>query len=154
MKRKIILPTILSLLIGGYLGFLIFNQYDQNNSQTTFNESDEHIYFLQQGVYSNLESIEENTKEISDYIYFKEDDKYKVYVGITTNSENADKITKIFKDKNYDIYIKERNIKDKAFVEKLKQYDELIKNTEDQNVILGLLKQILNEYEQVVNNDE
>ncbi len=153
MKRKIILPTILSLLIGGYLGYLIFNQYKQNNV-TTFNESDESIYFLQQGVYSNEESILSNTKEISDYIYFKEDDKYKVYVGITTNKENAEKISNIFKDKNIDIYIKEMGISDKAFVEKLKQYDELIKATEDQNVILGIVKQILSEYEQVVKNGE
>lgn len=153
MKRKIILPTILSLLIGGYLGYLIFNQYKQNNI-TTFNESDEPIYFLQQGVYSNEESILSNTKEISDYIYFKEDDKYKVYVGITTNKENAEKISNIFKDKNIDIYIKEMGISDKAFVEKLKQYDELIKATEDQNVILGIVKQILSEYEQVVKNGE
>ena len=153
MKRKIILPTILSLLIGGYLGYLIFNQYKQYNI-TTFNEADEPIYFLQQGVYSNEESIQSNTKEISDYIYFKEDDKYKVYVGITTNKENAEKISNIFKDKNIDIYIKEMGISDKAFVEKLKQYDELIKATEDQNVILGIVKQILSEYEQVVKNGE
>ena len=153
MKRKIILPTILSLLIGGYLGYLIFNQYKQNNV-TTFSESDEPIYFLQQGVYSSEESILSNTKEISDYIYFKEDDKYKVYVGITTSKENAEKISNIFKDKNIDIYIKEMGISDKAFVEKLKQYDELIKATEDQNVILGIVKQILSEYEQVVKNGE
>ncbi len=153
MKRKIILPTILSLLIGGYLGYLIFNQYKQNNV-TTFSESDEPIYFLQQGVYSSEESILSNTKEISDYIYFKEDDKYKVYVGITTSKENAEKISNIFKDKNIDIYIKEMGISDKAFVEKLKQYDELIKATEDQNVILGIIKQILSEYEQVVKNGE
>lgn len=154
MKRKIIVPTILSLLIGSYLGYLIFNQYNQNNDETVFSEKREPIYFLQQGVYSNIDSINENTTGISDYIYFMEDDKYKVYVGITTNKDNANKISQIFKDKNFDIYVKEREIEDKAFVEKLKQYDELIKTTNDQNVILGLLKQILNEYEQVVKNGE
>lgn len=155
MKNKIIVPTILSILIGGYLGYLIFNQYKYNNSDvTTFNEESTPIYFLQQGVYSSIESMNENTNEISDYIYFKEDDKYKVYIGITTNKDNAEKITNIFKDKNYEIYTKEMNIEDKAFVEKLKQYDELIKASDDQNVILGLLKQILNEYEQVMKNSE
>ena len=155
MKNKIIIPTILSILIGGYLGYLIFNQYKYNNSDVaTFNEGNIPIYFLQQGVYSSIESMNENTNEISDYIYFKEDNKYKVYIGITTNKDNVEKITNIFKDKNYDIYTKEINIEDKAFIEKLKQYDELIKASEDQNVILGLLKQILNEYEQVMKNSE
>jgi len=154
MKRKIILPTILSLIIGSYLGYLIFNQYKTGNNNTVFKQTNESIYFLQQGVYSSEESINENTKGISDYIYFKEDDKYKVYVGLTTNKENVSKISDIFKDKNFDIYVIEKEIPDKAFIEKLKQYDELIKTTDDQNVILGLLKQILNEYEQVVKNGE
>ena len=156
MKQKIIIPTIFSLLIGGYLGYLIFTQYNRNNvDNTVFNEADtDAVYFLQQGVYSSVENIEENTKLISDYIYAKEDDKYKVYVAITTNRANADKISNIFKEKNYDIYVKEVNISDKAFVEKLKQYDQLIEASEDQNVILGIVKQILNEYELVVKNEQ
>ena len=153
MKRKIIIPTILSLLIGSYLGYLIFNQYKLSQSSSAFNES-EIIYFLQQGVYSSLESIEENTTQISDYIYTKEEDKYKVYVGLTTNKSNAEKVSNIFKEKNYDIYIKEMSISDKSFIEKLKQYDQLVESTEDYNVILGLMKQVLNEYELVVKNNE
>lgn len=154
MKRKIIIPTIFSLLIGSYLGYLIFTQYKQNNNDNSvFNENNP-IYFLQQGVYSNIESIEKNTTLISDYIYTKEDDKYKVFVGLTASRENAEKISAIFTEKNYDIYIKEVNINDDAFVEKLKQYDKLIEATNDQNVILGIVKQILNEYELVVKNNE
>lgn len=153
MKSKIIMPTIISLMIGSYLGYLIFNQYKNNTIETAFNEETK-IYFLQQGVYSSIESINENTKLISDYIYFKDDEQYRVYVGITTNNDNANKIKQIFNNKNYDIYIKEMSISDEAFVEKLKQYDELIKATTDEAVILGIVKQILNEYELVVKNDE
>lgn len=153
MKSKLIIPTIISLVVGSYLGYLIFNQYKNNTIIPAFNEQ-ENVYFLQQGVYSSIESINENTKMISDYIYYKENDQYKVYVGITTNSDNAAKIKQIFNNKNYDIYIKEIPISDNAFVEKLKQYDELINATTDEAVILGIIKQILNEYELVVKNDE
>ena len=153
MKSKLIIPTIISLVVGSYLGYLIFNQYKNNTSITTFNEQ-QNVYFLQQGVYSSVESINENTTMISDYIYYKDNEQYKVYVGITTSSDNADKIKKIFNNKNYDIYIKEMSISDKAFIEKLKQYDELINVTTDEAVILGIVKQILNEYELVVKNGE
>lgn len=153
MKSKLIIPTIISLVVGSYLGYLIFNQYKNNTIIPAFNEQ-ENVYFLQQGVYSSIESINENTKMISDYIYYKENDQYKVYVGITTSRDNAAKIKQIFNNKNYDIYIKEIPISDNAFIEKLKQYDELINATTDEAVILGIIKQILNEYELVVKNDE
>lgn len=153
MKNKIIIPTIVSLLVGSYLGYIIFNQYKNNNVENVFNEN-EKVYFLQQGVYSNIENIEKNTTQISDYIYFKDNEQYRVFVGLTTNNENSKKIKGIFNNKNYDIYIKEINISNRAFIEKLKQYDELISATTDEAVILGIVKQILNEYELVVKSDE
>lgn len=148
MKNKIIIPSILSLLIGSYLGFIIFRQY-KNTSETVFSETTI-IYFLQQGVYSTKESMEDNTKSISEYIYTLENNQYKVYVGITTEKNNALKIKEIFNDKGIDIYIKEMNIDDMSFIEKLKQYDEIIKVSTDNNAIIELENQILNEYELVV----
>lgn len=152
MKSKLIVPITLSIFIGSYLGFLLFKQY-KNTSQSVFNETTP-IFFLQQGVYTTKESMEENTKLLNDYIYSLEDNQYRVFVAITTNNENAEKIKTIFNNKQVDIYIKESTISDASFIEKLKQYDELIKNTEDESVIIGLLKQILSEYELVVKSNK
>ena len=152
MKSKLIVPITLSIFIGSYLGFLLFKQY-KNTSVSVFNETTP-IYFLQQGVYTTKESMEENTKLLSDYIYSLEDNQYRVFVAITTDSENAEKIKTIFNNKKIDIYIKEDNISDASFIEKLKQYDELIKTTNDESVIIGLLKQILSEYELVVKSNK
>jgi len=152
MKSKLIVPITLSIFIGSYLGFLLFKQY-KNTSQSVFYETTP-IYFLQQGVYSTKESMEVNTKLLSDYIYSLEDNQYRVFVAITTNKDNAEKIKNIFTNKQIDIYIKESYISDASFVEKLKQYDELIKTSEDESVIIGLLKQILSEYELVVKSNK
>jgi len=152
MKNKIIIPTILSLLVGSYLGFVIFNQY-KNTSETVFSESTI-IYFLQQGVYSSKESMENNTKLLSEYIYTLEENQYRTFVSITASKENAEKIKNIFNHKGIDIYIKERNIEDMAFVEKLKQYDEIIRTSTDENAIMELESQILNEYELVVKSNK
>ncbi len=148
MKNKIIIPSILSLMIGSYLGFIIFRQY-KTTSQSVFSETTI-IYFLQQGVYSSKESMEDNTKLLSEYIYTLEDGQYRVFVGITTDKSNSEKIKEIFNNRGIDIYIKERNIEDMAFVEKLKQYDEIIRTSNDESAILELESQILNEYELVV----
>jgi len=152
MKSKLIVPITLSIFIGSYLGFLLFKQY-KNTSQSVFYETTP-IYFLQQGVYSTKESMESNTKLLSDYIYSLEDNQYRVFVALTTNKDNAEKIKTIFNNKQIDIYIKESSISDASFVEKLKQYDELIKTSEDESVIIGLLKQILSEYELVVKSNK
>jgi len=45
MKNKIIIPTILSLLVGSYLGFVIFNQY-KNTSETVFSEAQWSYLFM------------------------------------------------------------------------------------------------------------
>ena len=148
MKNKIIIPSVLSLMIGSYLGFIIFRQY-KTTSQSVFSETTT-IYFLQQGVYSSKESMEDNAKLLSEYIYTLEDEQYRVFVGITTDKSNSEKIKGIFNNKGIDIYIKERNIENMAFVEKLKQYDEIIRTSNDETAILELESQILNEYELVV----
>lgn len=152
MKTKLIVPITLSIFIGSYLGFLLFKQY-KTTSQSVFNETTP-IYFLQQGVYTKKESMEENTKNLTDYIYSLEDGQYRVFVGITTSMENANKIKKIFDNKKVELYIKERTISETSFIEKLKQYDELIRTTEDESVVMGILKQILGEYELVVKSNK
>ena len=148
MIKKVLIPLVLSLTLGFSFGIIIYNQY-KNNSESVFSENIP-IYFLQQGVYSSKESMEENTKNISDYIYSVENNQYKVFVSINTNFDNAKKIKQIFNNKGIYIYIKELNVTDKAFVEKLKQYDELIASSVDDVAILGLAKQIISEYELVV----
>ena len=152
MKTKLIVPITLSIFIGSYLGFLLFKQY-KITSQSVFNETIP-IYFLQQGVYTKKESMEQNTKNLTDYIYSLEDEQYRVFVGITTSMENANKIKNIFNNKKIDIYIKESSVNEASFIEKLKQYDELIRATEDESVVMGILKQILGEYELVVKSNK
>ncbi len=152
MKYKIIVPLILSLLIGSFLGFVIFRQYKETSKSVFLEETP--IYFLQQGVYSKKESMEENTKLLEHYIYTKENNQYRVFVSINTNKDNAEKIKTIFNDKGIDIYIKEGKIENKAFVEKLKQYDELIKASNDEQAIKEIIKQILSEYELAVKENQ
>lgn len=152
MKFKIIIPILLSIIIGTYLGYMIFNQYS-NNSESIFSESIP-IYFLQQGVYSSKTSMEDNTKLLSEYIYSLEDNKYRVFVGISSDKKNSEKVKSIFNKKGIDIYIKEGYISDKSFVEKLKQYDQIITSSNDEGAILELEKQILSEYELVVKSNK
>ena len=147
MKKSNLIPIILSLAIGIYLGNIIYTSYKNNlKLEESFNE-DNVAYILQQGVYSSKDSMNENTKNLTDYIYVLDNNKYVVFVCITSNMDNANKIKTIYNDKGIDIYIKDINISDSAFYEKLKEYDKMISNNSDNNEILNIEEQVLKEYE-------
>ena len=108
---------------------------------------------LQYGVYSSNDSMVENTKNLKNYFYYIENNKYHVIIGVTLDKDLKDKIKKANSIDN-DIYIKKVSINNDEFIESLKQYDNLIKNTEDKTTILTAEKQILSKYEELIINNE
>ena len=150
-KIKYLIPILLAILIGIYFGNIIYKNY-KNNTEKVFGETENNVFFLQQGVYSSLESLEENTKILTDYIYVLDNNTYRVFVGISSNLDVANKIKTVYNDKGINIYIKDINISNSAFVEKLKEYDKSIIDTDDINQILNMQNQIMKEYEILMKN--
>ena len=152
--KKVIFPLMAASLIGFILGQFMFNQYNsKSNITTVFSEKGEKVYFLQQGVYSSKESMEENTASFNSYIYDLIDDKYYVYVGLTMMKENIEKLQGYFEDMGYIIYVKEFNIDNIEFLESLTNYDKMLSNTESKQTIKTLINQVLSKYEELVQND-
>lgn len=141
MNAKTLISFVISILIGLLFGNLVLSQYKNNISHDT---NDYAIYMVQQGVYSTMESMEENTVDLSDYMYVKKDDKYYVYLGVTQDIATAN----IIKD-NYDmdLYIKENNIDDEELVMMIKQNDDLIKENNSKKDVLSYSKKSLEIYE-------
>lgn len=147
--KKFLIPIILAILTGIVMAKIVFSQYDTPKLQTVFNENEE-IMLLQIGVYSNKDSMKENTKDFDYYIYQQQDTLYYVFVGITQNESNLDKIKKIYQDSGYDVYVKKINVDNQAFLEILKQYDEVIAKTDDQKIIKTINGKVLKKYEELV----
>ena len=102
--KKYIAPILCSICLGFFMGFFLCNQYDQKiDIKTVFSESKK-LYFLQSGVYSSLESMQQNVTGLKNYIYTEQDSKYYVYIGITTTEENANKLKGIYEQNGYSIY--------------------------------------------------
>ena len=94
--KKYITPILCSICLGFFMGFFLCNQYEGKvDLKTVFSES-EPLYFLQSGVYSSLESMQENVANLSNYIYTEEAGKYYVYIGITSSEANVDKLKGIY----------------------------------------------------------
>lgn len=150
IMKKYITTFFIALLIGLVIGRFILNQYTfEGKIVPTFKTSNT-VYFIQQGVYSSKESMESSTTALPYYIYNIEDNKYYVYIGITENSENVDKIKGYYEDLGYITYVKEFNINDDDFITVLKQYDSLLKESTDEEVIGTVCSQVLNKYEELV----
>lgn len=147
--KKYLFTFFSALVIGFFLGNFFLKQYNDFNGIKVSNTGD-NLYFIQYGVFSNLKELEDNTINLQNYVYNEQDSLYYVYVGITKLKENADKILKHYNSLGYDVSIKEFEISNKAFIELLKNYDDILKKTDDDTTISSIVNQVLAKYEEVV----
>lgn len=147
MKTSFIVPIIISILLGGLCGKLVFSQYQMK--QEVFNENNT-VYFLQQGVYSSEESLNKNTAQLQSKVSVLENGKYYVYIGITKNLENAKKVKKMYEEKGYNIYQKELPISNYEFINNLEQYDILLTSAQKEEEIQSVIDVILASFEETV----
>lgn len=154
MKIKGLYPFIFCILLGGLMGKFMLDQYETNEKEISVALTSNTVYFIQQGVYSSKESMEDNINNVSYYIYNESDGKYYAYIGMTLKSENAEKLKSYFKNLGYDTYVKEFVINNASFLEVLQQYDMMLENTDDGNTISAICSQVLGKYEELVLSDE
>lgn len=153
MKFGNIYLVILCIGIGFLMGSFMLQQYNKEETNTVFSENTE-IYFIQLGVYSSKESMEENVKDIAYYIYSEQDGQYYVYIGMTASESNKEKLSSYFHNIGYDTYAKKYEINNTAFLEILKQYDLMLENTNEGSTISAICSQVLGKYEELVLIDE
>ena len=147
--KKYFFPVMVSLIIGISMAYFIIKQYEGMLSLAVSSNA-ESLYYIQRGVYSDIENMENNMKEFTDYIYNVEDNEYHTYIGITTSKENALKIQNYYKSIGYETVLVEKITDNKEFTDILKQYDELLNKTEDNESIKVICNQVLAKYEELV----
>lgn len=156
--KKNIETVVVCIAVGFLMGQFMFHQYKKDerpssNSNIPVMQTTETLYFLQQGVYSNLDSMKQNLTDFEYYIYTEKDGKYYVYVAIIKSEKNMEKLKGFFNQKGYDIYVKEISVTSTAFIEVLNQYEQLLNGTNDEKTIQAACAQILAKYEELVVND-
>lgn len=151
MKKTFILG-IAFILLGTVVGTILRGEY-QEEILDAFGTGKSY-YFLQEGVYSTEENLEENIKNLDTKLIIEEDGKYYVYLGITQEKANAEKIKQIYENDGYQIYIKERNISNEEFYNNVNQFDLLIQSTDNPEEILTIEEVVLANYEEIVKKDK
>ena len=145
--KKYLLTIIVSLLVGFLLSFYMLKEYESVNIIPVFNVK-ETAYLVQQGVYSSMESMQKNTSHLTDYIYSVIDNMYYVYIGISLESDNVNKIQEYYKSKDIKTIIKTTTISDNDLINSLRQYDMVLKETNEEETIKEIIKQTLSKYKE------
>lgn len=148
--KKYFKTFILASIIGFFLGIMCIKQYKDTASIKVVGSTNT-LYFIQYGVFSSKENMEENTINLQNYIYNINEELYYVYVGITKDKDNANKIVMYYQDLGYSTIIKEYDVNNKEFIKEINNLDDILRNTEDSTVIGSISNQSLEKYESVVN---
>ena len=147
--KKYFITFILALAIGFFLSDFFLNQYRDYKGVKVSNSGEE-LYFIQYGVFSSLDSMEENTISLENYVYTVENNMYYVYIGISADKDVSQKIASYYKKIGYETIEKKYLVSNKNFLELLSTYDQIIKGTEDETALSSLINQVLIKYEEVV----
>ena len=145
--KKTMLLAVIFVVLGAICGNYLYQKAP--DSISVFQE-DNAYYFLQEGVYSSMEIMQENAGDLTNKLTILEDNKYYVYVGITKTRENAEKIQKIYKDMGYQTYIKEMKLDNEEFSNNVVQFDLLVKESDSADDILTIEEVVLATYEDLI----
>lgn len=145
--KKTMLLAVIFVFLGAICGnYLYRNALD---SISVFQENNT-FYFLQEGIYSSKDIMQENVGDLTNKLAVLEDNKYYVYVGITMDKDNANKIKKIYEDMGYKIYIKSVALDNEEFVSNVSQFDLLVKESDSKDDILTVEEVVMANYEQII----
>ncbi len=146
MNKKIILSVVFTMLLGIATAKVVYSKTISSDDKKSNNT----VYFLQLGVYTNKNSMQLDTKGIENKIVTQENDKYYVYVGISKSKKNLEKISKLYKNDGYSLYIKEMSVLNNEFLVNLEQFDKLIESAKTNEEINTINMVILSSYEEMV----
>ena len=146
MNKKIILSVVFTMLLGIATAKVVYSKTISSDDKKSNNT----VYFLQLGVYTNKNSMQLDTKSIENKIVTQENDKYYVYVGISKSKKNLEKVSKLYKNDGYSLYIKEMSVLDNEFLVNLEQFDKLIESAKTNEEINTINMVILSSYEEIV----
>lgn len=145
MNKKFLISIIIVIILGILSAKSVYSLSDDINKKNMY-------YFLQLGVYENLDNLNEDTKNIDDKIVLKENNNFYVYVGISKDKNNLKKLSNMYKNLGYNLLIKTKAIVSEEFIANLEQFDKLLKQTNDLEELKKIMAVILSSYQEMVIN--
>ena len=145
MNKKFVISIVIVIFLGIISARSVYSLSNQTEDKYTY-------YFLQLGVYDDIDSLNDDTKIVEDKIVLKEKDKYYVYVGISKDKNILNRISDLYKNYGYNLLIKNKKINNEEFIINLEQFDKLLKQTNELEELKKIMAVILSSYQEMVIN--
>ena len=139
-SKKVILPILISVLMGTVCGHVVYSIYNKGNKLIFSNNI---VYLLQTGAYSNYNNMRTNSLS-HNYAYYEDAGMYKTVIGITHDKDNIDKIKSAYGN---DIVVSKYIIKDLDLLNKIKNFDLQLEKENDSKKINELVLTMLKLYD-------
>lgn len=117
------------------VAFITIKYFENKCSYVTY-------YILQEGAFKNYNGVIKTTRNYNNYVISKEDELYKIYIGVTLDKEVYNKLISMY-SKTSSTYMKKVNINNKEFYNKVRTYDNLIKNSDNLKEVDLIVKEEL-----------
>lgn len=147
--KKIIIMSLLFIGLGFILGEIIFSDKIELIKKLQKGET---YYLLEEGIYNDYNTLQNNINHIGKKIIEKKDNKYHVYLGITKDLEVLEKLKKIYEENNISLHPKEVILDSKFLSANIDQFDLLIKETKDKDQVLSIEEVVIANYEEIMKN--
>lgn len=124
-----------AVLIGGILAFFFYK--DIKNEVVALTTSENKVYVFQVGVFKSLENAQTFSKKFPSSGIYKDEDIYRVIIAATLN--NKEKLEFMYNELGINYYLKEVVV-DNEILEKIRNYDRVIAESDNNDVINKLNK--------------
>lgn len=141
---KKLIPYLLSLIIGSFFGYLLFQDTDFNVKDVFASTLSAKAFQL--GVFNNLSAAEEFKEKYEPSIIINDDDVYRVYYSILTNKKVISKMEDYLEDNSINYYLKDIVITDDSLIKSLSEYESSMEEG-SVNVLTSLNNLIMSSYE-------
>lgn len=132
--KVVFFSSMLGVILAGLFFFNIKDKAEAKNKPF--------LYAFQVGVFKNRENANNYRMKFPLGKVVHDGEYYRVYIGITRN--NKELVSNIFDSENYSYYIKELETTEEM-EEEIKKYDELLKNSSEENR-MTILKNMLESF--------
>ena len=146
--KKNLITVLFVIILGLISGKTLYNKISDVYALNV--KKEDRIYFLQLGVYKDMESMKYDTNMITDKLVIKEKNNYYVYIGLSKEKENLKKISSLYEKLGYNLYLYEKEVENDTFLTNLEQFYLLMKNAKTEEEIESINAVILSSYEEMI----
>ena len=139
--KGVFVPLVISLLCGFVCGKCVYGIYE-DDVLGKLNSS--RLYLLHGDTYLTYDVMRRENGS-NNYVYYVDDDGYKTVFGITKDLDNVEKIKGIYSD---ELDVLEYYVSNDKLNSKQDEYDNMIKDTVDNDEVRKVVNNILNMYKE------